>query len=225
MPRKEDARHLHGRGTFVSDMILPGQSEVAFLRSPVAHARIARVEKARGAGGAQSSSARTCPRRRRSSRLRPCRPTSSPSSTRSPTARCASSAKRSPCCVAPTRAEAEDLAEQIEVDFEELPVLVDAHDARRDPSIRIHEEWDDNLFLTLQLESGFDAEAKNAPTSWSGARSSCHASRWCRWKARRSSPTGTTGPTSSWSTPRRRCRTSSASASRSFLGLPRRRCG
>ena len=35
--RKEDARHLHGRGSFVSDMLLPGQSEVAFLRSPVAH--------------------------------------------------------------------------------------------------------------------------------------------------------------------------------------------
>src|SRR5205085_821679 len=34
--RKEDARHLHGRGSFVSDMMLPGQSEVAFLRSPVA---------------------------------------------------------------------------------------------------------------------------------------------------------------------------------------------
>ena len=25
--RKEDARHLHGRGSFVSDMLLPGQSE------------------------------------------------------------------------------------------------------------------------------------------------------------------------------------------------------
>ena len=36
--RKEDARHLHGRGSFVSDMLLPGQSEVAFLRSPAAAA-------------------------------------------------------------------------------------------------------------------------------------------------------------------------------------------
>ncbi len=33
VPRKEDARHLHGRGTFVPDLILPGQREVAFLRS------------------------------------------------------------------------------------------------------------------------------------------------------------------------------------------------
>ena len=38
--RKEDARHLHGRGEFVSDIKLPGTMEVAFVRSPHAHARI-----------------------------------------------------------------------------------------------------------------------------------------------------------------------------------------
>src|ERR1700757_5318366 len=49
LQRKEDARHLHGRGNFVSDMIMPGQSEVAFLRSPIAHGRIRRIIKAPGA--------------------------------------------------------------------------------------------------------------------------------------------------------------------------------
>ncbi len=38
--RKEDARHLHGRGQFVSDVKLAGTQEVAFVRSPHAHARI-----------------------------------------------------------------------------------------------------------------------------------------------------------------------------------------
>ncbi len=66
------------------------------------------------------------------------------------------------CCVGRTRAEAEDLAEQVEVDFEELPVLVDAAKARIDKQVRIHEEWDDNLYLTLQLDNGFDAESKKA---------------------------------------------------------------
>lgn len=47
--RKEDARFLHGRGNYVSDMILPEQSEVAFLRSSVAHGRLHRIVKpARG---------------------------------------------------------------------------------------------------------------------------------------------------------------------------------
>ena len=40
VPRKEDARHLAGRGSFVADMVLPRQREVAFLRSPIAHGRI-----------------------------------------------------------------------------------------------------------------------------------------------------------------------------------------
>ena len=46
VPRKEDARHLHGKGNFVADMAMPGLSEVAFLRSPLAHARITAVRVA-----------------------------------------------------------------------------------------------------------------------------------------------------------------------------------
>ena len=57
--RKEDARHLHGRGSFVSDMVLPGQSEVAFLRSPVAHGRICADREAGRPRAAPSSRART----------------------------------------------------------------------------------------------------------------------------------------------------------------------
>src|SRR6516162_7410980 len=38
--RREDERHLHGHGEFVSDIKLPGTMEVAFLRSIHAHARI-----------------------------------------------------------------------------------------------------------------------------------------------------------------------------------------
>ena len=38
--RREDDRHLRGRGEFVADIRLPGTQEVVFLRSPHAHARI-----------------------------------------------------------------------------------------------------------------------------------------------------------------------------------------
>ena len=34
LPRREDERHLHGRGEFVADIKLPGTMEVAFVRSP-----------------------------------------------------------------------------------------------------------------------------------------------------------------------------------------------
>ena len=49
--RKEDSRHLHGRGQYVSDMVLPGQREVAFLRSPIAHGRIRGIRKPAGSEG------------------------------------------------------------------------------------------------------------------------------------------------------------------------------
>ena len=38
--RKEDDRFLMGRGQYVGDFKLPGMQEVAFLRSPLAHASI-----------------------------------------------------------------------------------------------------------------------------------------------------------------------------------------
>ena len=42
--RKEDARFIRGRGTFVDDVQLPGMLHGAILRSPLAHARILSVD-------------------------------------------------------------------------------------------------------------------------------------------------------------------------------------
>ncbi len=44
VPRKEDARFVRGKGTFVDDISLPGMLHGAILRSPLAHARIASVD-------------------------------------------------------------------------------------------------------------------------------------------------------------------------------------
>ena len=43
MVRKEDDRHLRGRGQFVADIALRGTQEVVFLRSPHAHATISSI--------------------------------------------------------------------------------------------------------------------------------------------------------------------------------------
>src|SRR4029079_13767163 len=45
MLRREDARHLHGRGMFIADVSIPGVQEVAFVRSQMANARVRRVTK------------------------------------------------------------------------------------------------------------------------------------------------------------------------------------
>ena len=44
LPRKEDARFVRGRGTFVDDIVVPGMLHGAVLRSPHAHARILSVD-------------------------------------------------------------------------------------------------------------------------------------------------------------------------------------
>ncbi len=46
MHRKEDARFVRGRGTYVDDVSLPGMLYGAVLRSPFAHARIVSIDTA-----------------------------------------------------------------------------------------------------------------------------------------------------------------------------------
>src|SRR5918996_6565285 len=44
LKRKEDARFIRGKGTYVDDVVLPGMLHGAVLRSPLAHARIASID-------------------------------------------------------------------------------------------------------------------------------------------------------------------------------------
>jgi carbon-monoxide dehydrogenase large subunit len=159
--RKEDGRFLHGRGSYVSDMILPGQREVAFLRSPVAHGQIVRIGKPAGREGTIFTRAdlagltpviagSTLPGYRLSEHP--------PLATEK--VRFVGEAVA--MAVAASRAEAEDLVEEIELEIDELQPLVDAHEARAETQVRVHEEWPDNIFLTLAFESGFEAKAKGA---------------------------------------------------------------
>jgi carbon-monoxide dehydrogenase large subunit len=159
--RKEDARFLRGRGNYVSDMLLPGQSEVAFLRSPVAHGRIKAVHKP--PGRAESVFVRAD-----LAGVEPIAATSSlPSyrvSAQHPLAhdKVRFVGEAVAMCVADSRADAEDLVAQVGLEIEDLPPLTDAEAARDDAGVRIHDEWDDNLFVRLNYENGF-ARAKNAP--------------------------------------------------------------
>ncbi len=49
IPRREDRRLLTGQGQFVADLVLPRMLHAAFVRSPVAHARIRGIDLARAA--------------------------------------------------------------------------------------------------------------------------------------------------------------------------------
>ncbi len=160
--RKEDDRHLRGRGEFVGDIQRAGTLEAAFVRSPVAHARIAGIEKPAGfedrvftmddLDGVKAIRAVTTIKGFKPSDMWPLargkvRHVGEPIAV----------------CVAATRAEAEDLAAQVFVDFEELPAVVDMVEARTAPPALVHEEWGDNVFLETLVDDDFTEVRRNAP--------------------------------------------------------------
>src|ERR1700731_3087065 len=115
--RKEDDRHLRGRGEFVADIRLPGTQEVVFLRSPHANARIRGIAVPPEARGRVFTAADL-------PRMKPIRIVTQATGARSPewpplaTDKARYVGEAIAACVAPTRAEAEDLAAMVTVDFE-----------------------------------------------------------------------------------------------------------
>src|SRR5262249_34692766 len=126
--RKEDARHLRGRGEFVADVRLPGTREVAFVRSPHAHARITGITLPPNATG-RIFTARDLPRL---TELRAVPQVNGFKVSGYPPLATQKVRYVGECiaaCIAPTRAEAEDLAASVSVDYEVLPAIVDAAEA------------------------------------------------------------------------------------------------
>lgn len=160
--RKEDRRLLTGQAKFVGDIRLPRQWEAAFVRSPVAHGRIRAVRKPAGLESRVFTAADL-------SDVRPIRAESSlPSYNASDQYPLAKDKVRfvGECvaiCIAPTRAEAEDLAERVEVEIDPLPAVVDALKARSPDSALVHEEWGNNLFLTTFFDGDIESLRKTAP--------------------------------------------------------------
>jgi carbon-monoxide dehydrogenase large subunit len=160
--RKEDARHLHGRGQFVSDVKLPNTQEVAFVRSPHAHARIKGITIPPEAAGLVFTAA-DLPRL---AEMRAVPQVSGFKIAGYPPLATQKVRYVGECiaaCVAPTRAEAEDLAASVSVAFEVLPAVVDAAAAVSHSPSLLHEGWSNNLFIERVFQDGdIDAVARAA---------------------------------------------------------------
>jgi carbon-monoxide dehydrogenase large subunit len=154
--RKEDDRHLRGRGEFVADIKLPGTQHVVFLRSPHAHARIRGIAVPREAKGRVFTAADL-------PRIQPIRVVTQAAGAKSPpwpplaTDKVRYVGEAVAACVGPTRAAAEDLAGSVMVDYETLDAVVDAR-AQQQGRALVHESWGDNLFQERTIEGG-DIEA------------------------------------------------------------------
>ena len=146
LPRKEDRRFLKGQGEYVANLRLAGMLDVAFVRSPMAHARIRAIAKPPGREAEVFSAADLLGVRpiRAVSGLKGFKASDQPVLA---TGKVRQVGELVAMCVAPTRAAAEDLADLVELDLEELPAVVDMIEARTRPAALVHEEWGDNVFL------------------------------------------------------------------------------
>ena len=156
VPRKEDARHLAGEAQFVGDLSFPRLWEVAFVRSPLAHARIRSVtvpERFSGRVLTAEDMDGVHPIRAESS-LPTYKPSDYPPLARG---KVRFAGECVALCIAPTRAEAEDIAEAVELDLEALPAVTDSLAARRPDAPLVHEDWGDNLFLTTSADGDIES--------------------------------------------------------------------
>jgi carbon-monoxide dehydrogenase large subunit len=159
--RKEDDRYLRGRGIFIADMKLPAMQELAFVRSPVAHAKNLRIRKPAGFENRVFTAADLLGVKPITaiSGLPGFKPSSQPVLA---TDKIRHVGEALAVCIAPTRAEAEDLAALVELDFDELPAITDMLAARRPESPLVHDHWGDNVFLETKVDYNFDAAAAGA---------------------------------------------------------------
>jgi carbon-monoxide dehydrogenase large subunit len=160
--RKEDERFLLGQGEFVGDIKLAGMRELAFVRSPVAHARLLGVTKPAGFEAFVFTAADFAEVKPITavSALPGFKPSSQPVLAAGKIRHVGEAVA---VCVAESRAAAEDIAALVELDFEELPAVVDMLAARAPGGALVHEHWGDNIFLETRVDYGFAAAAAGAP--------------------------------------------------------------
>jgi carbon-monoxide dehydrogenase large subunit len=156
--RREDRRLLTGQGAYVDDHHPPGLLHAAFLRSPYAHARIVKLDTAPAqtldgviAVLTGTDLSRLVKPVRAGSKTRDYKETSIP-----PLAvdKVRYVGEAVAVVVAESRYLAEDALEQINVEYDPLPVITDAEEASRSESALAHEEVGSNVLLTRQFAQG-----------------------------------------------------------------------
>ena len=146
--RVEDPRLLTGRGTFVDDISLPGQLHAYFVRSPVAHARVTSIDTAaaRAMPGVHAvlTAADLSPHVREQWHTAVGK--DSPDTPRPPLAEDIVRFVGDPVAlvVADTRYLAEDAGELVEIDYEQLPAVIDYLTADTNETL-VHEAHGSNV--------------------------------------------------------------------------------
>jgi len=160
--RKEDERFLFGRGQYIGDLRFSRMRDVAFVRSPVAHARLKAViipDHIRLSVFIASDLEGVLP-------LKAVSPLPGFQVSEQPplvTDKIRQVGELIAMCVADTRAEAEDIAAQVSLEYEELPAVVDMLDAQKTGSAIVHDTVKGNVYVTIGYDGDIESVAKTAP--------------------------------------------------------------
>jgi carbon-monoxide dehydrogenase large subunit len=160
--RKEDERFLLGLGKYIADLRMPGVQDVAFVRSQVANGRVRDVTKPDGFAGSVFTLGDLGPLTILEAgpelpqhKLSPYPPLADD--------RVRYVGQPIAACLQPTRALAEDLADQVTVDIEQLPAVVDCVAAMRPDSPRVFDHWADNAYIAAAVVEGDPQVLTSAP--------------------------------------------------------------
>jgi len=160
--RKEDDRFLHGRGQYIGDIRFPKMRDVAFVRSPVAHAHLTGVripERLRSCVFTARDLANVRP-------IRAVSPLSGFQASEQPPLvndKIRQVGELIAFCVADTRAQAEDVAAQVIVEYQELPAVVDMLDAQKPGSQLVHDAVKGNVYVEVGYDGDIESVARTAP--------------------------------------------------------------
>jgi carbon-monoxide dehydrogenase large subunit len=159
--RKEDDRFLRGRGQYVGDFRVAGMHDVAFVRSPIAHARLHQVcvpEELRGAVFTAAHLQGVKP-------ILSAPPIKGFKRSYEPilaTEKVRYVGEIIAMCIATTRAQAEDIAAAVTLEFDELPAVTDVLLACRPDAPRVHEDWADNIFVEFNEGTSIEDAVRGA---------------------------------------------------------------
>jgi carbon-monoxide dehydrogenase large subunit len=178
LKRREDRRLLTGQGQFVADLVLPRMLHAVLVRSPLAHARIRSVDlsSARAAPGVVDALngadlLQLLPPVPEGQISLPAKWTSviqhkflNPQEPLLAHDKARHVGEALAIIVAETRDQAEDAAELVTLDLEELPAVVDPEAALRPASPIIHDQYQTNLIGAFSVGRGnADAALARAP--------------------------------------------------------------
>jgi carbon-monoxide dehydrogenase large subunit len=154
VPRLEDPKLLAGRATYTDDVALPGMLHTAVLRSPVAHARIARIDTSKALALPGVFAVVTGEDARELTNPLPafCAEPVVEYAMAVDKVRYAGEAVAAVAAV--DRYRAEDALALIEVDYEPLPILADPFDAIKPEAPKVHENLPSNLVFEKTMTFG-----------------------------------------------------------------------